>query len=69
MNTQLVESLVSVIRSLSSEERSLLVEELFGERTYPNETELLVLGQNGNSFDFLENEPNLYTAEDGESIS
>jgi hypothetical protein len=69
MNTQLVESLVSVIRSLSSEERSLLVEELFRERTYPNKSELLILGQNGNSFDFLENEPDLYTAEDGESIS
>jgi hypothetical protein len=69
MNTQLVESLVSVIRSLSSEERSLLVEELFGERTYPNKSELLILGQNGNSFDFLENEPDLYTAEDGESIA
>ena len=69
MNTQLVESLVSVIRSLSSEERSLLVEELFRERTYPNKSELLILGQNGNSFDFLENEPDLYSAEDGESIA
>jgi len=69
MNTQLVESLVSVIRSLSSEERSLLVEELFAERTYPTKSELLILGQNSNSFDFLENEPDLYTAEDGESIA
>ncbi|MDX2099491.1 MAG: hypothetical protein SFW36_17060 [Leptolyngbyaceae cyanobacterium bins.59] len=67
-NIQLVESLVQVIRSLSDEERSLLEEKLFSDQGYPTTRELIRLTQQGQPFEFLEHEPDLYTFEDGEPI-
>ena len=68
MNTQLVESLVQAIRSLSGDERSLLDAKLYGETPYPSSLELAHLSERGKAFDFLHDEPDLYTLADGEPI-
>lgn len=68
MNTQLVESLVQAIRSLSQEERSLFEAKLYGETPYPSDLELAHLSERGKAFDFLHDEPDIYTIEDGEPI-
>lgn len=68
MNTQLVESLAQLIRTLSSEERSLLEQKLFFETSDPSTRDLTQLAEVGGAFSFLENEPDLYTLEDGEPV-
>ncbi|MGA9381129.1 MAG: hypothetical protein WBV73_20395 [Phormidium sp.] len=68
MNTQLVESVVQVIMSLSQEERTLLEEKLFANLPYPANAELIQLAKSGGCFDFLNDEPDIYTLEDGEPI-
>ncbi|MBW4630721.1 MAG: hypothetical protein KME30_02105 [Iphinoe sp. HA4291-MV1] len=68
MNTKLVESLLQVILSLSEEERSLLEEKLFFDSSHPLTHDLMQLTQYDKVFDFLYNEPDLYTLEDGEPI-
>ncbi len=68
MNTKLVESLVQVIFSLSDEERSLLEEKLFCHSSYQLTPEIMALANRSKTFDFLDDEPNLYTLEDGEAI-
>jgi hypothetical protein len=68
MNANLVESLIQVILSLSPEERILLESKLFYEDSEPKTVELMQMTQNNGSFDFLREEPDLYTLEDGEPI-
>ncbi|MEH2280690.1 MAG: hypothetical protein V7K90_05000 [Nostoc sp.] len=68
MNTKLVESLLQVILSLSDEERSLLEEKLFFDSLEPSTHDLMQLAQNGGAFNFLENEPDIYSLKDGEPI-
>lgn len=68
MNANLVESLIQVILSLSPEERLLLESKLFYEDSEPKTVELMQMTQNNGSFDFLSEEPDLYTLEDGEPI-
>ncbi len=68
MNTQLVESLVQAIRALSAEERAALEEKLFFEGDEPTTADLAALAMRGGSFDFLADEPDLYSLEDGEPI-
>ena len=68
MNTKLVESLVQAILSLSLEERALLESKLFWDVSYPSTVDIMRLAQSGGAFDFLDNEPDLYTLEDGELI-
>jgi hypothetical protein len=68
MNTKLVESLIQVILSLSEEERSLLEEKLFFDSSYPSTPNIMEFGQRSKAFDFLYDEPDLYTLEDGEAI-
>ncbi len=68
MNTKLVESLVQAILSLSSEERALLESKLFWDGSDPTTPEIMKLAQSGGAFDFLEDEPDLYSFEDGESV-
>ena len=69
MNTQLVDSLVQAIRSLSAEERAALEEKLFFEADEPTAGELVTLALSGGSFDFLADEPDLYSLEDGEPLN
>ena len=68
MNTQLVDSLVQAIRALSVEERAALEEKLFFEADAPTAGELVTLALGGGSFDFLADEPDLYSLVDGEPI-
>lgn len=68
MNIQLVESLLQVILALPTEERLWLEEKLFINIPAPSTNELMNLAESGKSFDFLHDEPDLYTLEDGESI-
>lgn len=68
MNTQLAEFFVQVIRSLFVEERAALEEKLFFESSEPATGELAKLALRCSSFDFLSNEPDLYSCEDGEPI-
>ena len=68
MNTKLVESLVQAILSLSSEERTLLESKLFGDESDPTTPEIMKLAQSGGAFDFLEDEPDLYSLKDGELV-
>ena len=68
MNTKLVESLTQIIFSLSKDEQILLKEKLFLELSEPSTDEIMQLAQTGKSLDFLNNEPDLYTLEDGESV-
>ncbi|MHC5595540.1 MAG: hypothetical protein ACYTXC_06175 [Nostoc sp.] len=68
MNTKLVESLLQVILSLSDEERSLLEEKLFFDSSEPSSRDLMLLAQAGGAFNFLENEPDIYSLDDGEPI-
>ena len=68
MNAQLVDSLVQVILALSPDERSLLEEKLFGNIPYPSALELAHFAESGGNFDYLHDEPDIYTLEDGEPI-
>jgi hypothetical protein len=68
MNTQLVESLVQVIRSLGSDERRFLEEKLFWDSSEPSIEDLMQLAQRGGAFEFLHDEPDIYSLADGEPI-
>ena len=68
MNHKLVDSLITIIGSLSEEERKNFEEKLFFDNNQIRTQELTNLAQKGNSFDFLADEPDIYTLEDGESV-
>jgi hypothetical protein len=81
MNTNLVEQrLIEKIRQLSSP-RIVEIEDFIDflyqrenqeqlaiDRTAPTANEMMALAQSGNSFDFLHDEPDLYTLADGEPV-
>jgi hypothetical protein len=69
MNTQLIESLAQVIGALSAEERAALEEKLYFDSTYPTISEIITLALQTSSFDFLTEEPELYSLADGEPIA
>jgi hypothetical protein len=69
MNKQLIDSLAQVIRALPTEERAALTEQLFFDFTYPTTQELTSLALKSSSFDFLAQEPDLYSLADGEPIT
>ena len=68
INTQLVDSLIQVILALSSNEQALLLDKLLGEIPYPSTTEMMHLADKGGSFEFWQDEPELYTLDDGEPV-
>ncbi len=68
MNIKLVEVLTQTIQSLSLEERALLEEKLFFDTAEPSSLDLANLSQIGGSLDFLHQEPDLYTLEDGKPV-
>jgi hypothetical protein len=84
-NTQLVNSIIELIKSLPQAEQNLLTQRLFFDSAvatrligaeketeklnYPSVREIANLAQRGGSFDFLEHEPDLYTLEDGEPVA
>ncbi len=81
MNTNLVEQrLIEKIRQLSSP-RIVEIEDFIDflyqrenqeqlsiDRTTPTTNEMMALSQSGKSFDFLYDEPDLYTLTDGEPV-
>lgn len=68
MNIKIVESLIQVILSLSDEERSLLEERLILNSSEPLTRDLMQLAQTGGVFQFLNDEPDIYSLKDGEPI-
>ena len=68
MNTKLVESLVEIVKSLSEEERKIFENKLFFDTHEVTIKEIMNLAIKSHSFDFLNDEPELYTYEDGEPI-
>ncbi len=68
MNRQLVESLVQIIQSLSEEERQIFEDKLFFDNHSLTTKNIMNLAQKSQSFDFLNDEPDIYTLEDGEPI-
>lgn len=68
MNTQLVESIYQVVQSLSEEERLLLEQKLFPNFFDPSQQEIISLAEASNIFIFLDDEPNIYTLEDGQPV-
>jgi hypothetical protein len=69
MNTKLIDSIVQLIQSLSREELNLLEKKLFFDESEPTTQDLMELSRQGGAFDFLYDEPDLYTLEDGEPIA
>ncbi len=68
MNTQLIDSIIQVIRSLSPEEQAVLAAKLCFDPAAPSTADVLTLALRGGSFDFLYNEPDLYSLDDGEPM-
>ncbi|HIK18386.1 MAG TPA: hypothetical protein IGS53_24295 [Leptolyngbyaceae cyanobacterium M33_DOE_097] len=68
MNTQLVNSIIQVIFSLSEEEQALIREKLLLSYSESSTSELVRLAETGGAFHFLEQEPDLYTVTDGEPL-
>ncbi len=68
VNLQLIESLIQAIRSLSPAEQFILDQKLYENLPEPSTLELMHLADRGGAFDFLHDEPDLYTLEDGEPI-
>jgi hypothetical protein len=68
VNMKLIDTLIQVIHALSPEERQILTRELFLESSEPSNQELIKLAESGGCFDFLANEPDIYTCEDGEPV-
>lgn len=69
MNLQLVDSLIQIILSLSVDEQLAIADKLLENIPYPSTQELMQLSQSGGCFDFLYDEPDIYTIEDGKPIS
>lgn len=68
MNTKLVESLVKTIKSLTPEEQKLFEQELFFTTQEVTNEEIINLAQKSTTFDFLHDEPDIYSLEDGEQV-
>ncbi|MBD2388863.1 hypothetical protein [Cylindrospermum sp. FACHB-282] len=68
LNIKLINTLIQVIRSLSQEERQILEEKLFFDSSEPSNQELMKVAEIGGSFDFLHDEPDIYTLADVEPI-
>ncbi|NCR98690.1 MAG: hypothetical protein GPJ32_12800 [Microcystis aeruginosa L311-01] len=68
MNQKLIDSLVTIVQSLSDEERQSFEQKLFFDDHQVSTQEIMNLVQTIHSFDFLKDETDIYTLEDGESI-
>jgi hypothetical protein len=62
MNPTLVDSLIQLISALSDDDRQMLEQRLFFDEDYPSPLQLSTLAQAGQAFDFLDSEPDLYSA-------
>ncbi|MEL6381206.1 MAG: hypothetical protein AAFQ89_01785 [Cyanobacteria bacterium J06626_18] len=62
-------SLLQVIQPVSAHEQALLLAKLLGEVPYPSTSAMMHLAEQGGSFDFWHEAPNLYTIQDGEPVT
>jgi hypothetical protein len=63
MNNRLINSIVQIVHSLSPEEQAIVREKLSIDDGYPCPQEIIYLALQGNSFDFLNNEPDLLSVD------
>ncbi len=68
MNQKLVNSLITIIQSLSEEERQMFEQKLFFDDNEIKTQDIMNLAEKSHSFDFLDDEPDIYTIDDGEAI-
>jgi hypothetical protein len=68
MNQKLVDSLISIVQSLSNDERQIFEQKLFFEDSQVGTQDVINLALKGHSFDFLNDEPDIYTLDDGEPV-
>ncbi len=68
MNQKLIDSLITVVQSLTNEERQIFEQKLFFDDSLISTRDIVNLAQKSHSFDFLKDEPDIYTLEDGEPI-
>lgn len=69
MKVQLVKSLIQVILPLAADEQLGILEKILPNIPYPSTRKLVQLAQKGSYFNFLNDEPEIYTLEDGEAIA
>ncbi len=69
MKVQLVESLIQVILPLAADEQLRSLGKILPNIPYPSTRKLVQLAQKGGYFNFLNDEPEIYTLEDGEAIA
>ena len=67
IDMQHIEALIQAIRSLPPRAQAILEQKLF-DHPEPSTLELMHLAESGGAFDFLHDEPDIYTLEDGEPI-
>ncbi len=68
MNQKLVDSLISIVQSLSNDEGKIFEQKLFFEDSQVSTQDVINLALKGHSFDFLNDEPDIYTLDDGEPV-
>lgn len=68
MNIKLVNSLVHIVQSLLKEERQIFEEKLFFDTHQVTTQDIMNLADKSQSFNFLNDELDLYTPEDGEPV-
>jgi hypothetical protein len=68
MNAKLVDSIIQIVLSLTKEEQELFTSKLSYLLSEPSSQDLIQLAEQGDSFNFLNDEPDLYSLTDGESV-
>ncbi|MBF2057771.1 MAG: hypothetical protein IGQ45_11280 [Cyanobacterium sp. T60_A2020_053] len=68
MNQKLIDSLITVVQLLTNEERQIFEQKLFFDDSLISTRDIVNLAEKSHSFDFLKDEPDIYTLEDGEPI-
>jgi hypothetical protein len=68
MNNNIIEYLFQLLLSLSKEKSLFLEKELLLNSSYPSTAEIIELANRSKICDFLDDEPDLYTLEDGKPI-
>lgn len=68
MNQKLIDSLITVVQSLTNEERQIFEQKLFFDDSLISTLDIINLAEKSHSFDFLKDEPDIHTLEDGEPI-
>ncbi|MBF2058561.1 MAG: hypothetical protein IGQ45_15440 [Cyanobacterium sp. T60_A2020_053] len=68
MNQKLIDSLITVVQLLTNEERQIFEQKLFFDDSLILTGDIVNLAEKSHSFDFLNDEPDIYTFKDREII-